>query len=184
MTDGIPGWFDFAALYNRVVDEAPAGSFLVEVGVYHGKSLRHLAHRARAADKGLTVVGVDWGRGSAEHGHEAAVLPAGNLAGIQLRTLLTAGVADDVVLVVAPSVLAARVVPDGKAYMVFLDADHSKNGLSADIAAWRPKVMKGGVLAGHDWLTFPGVRDAVMEAFGRHNHVSPDTAACWEVKIG
>ena len=98
-----PGGFDWPLLYNRVVDEAPPGSILVEVGVYRGKSLRYLAHRAKAADKGLLVVGVDWGRGSPEHGAEAALLPAGNLAGVQLRTLLTAGVADEAALVVAPS---------------------------------------------------------------------------------
>jgi len=181
--DAVPGWFDYGHLYNRLVDEAPPGSTLVEVGVYHGKSLRHLAHRAKAADKGLLVVGVDWGRGSPEHGNEAALLPAGNLAGIQLRTLLTAGVADDCLLLTGPSVLAARLVADGSCHAVFLDADHSKRGVLADIEAWKPKVRAGGVICGHDWLTFPGVKDAVCEAFGRHNWVSPDAPSCWEVRL-
>lgn len=178
----IPGYFDFAALYDRVVSEAPPRSLLIEVGVYHGKSLRFLAHAAKAAGKGLTVVGVDWGRGSAEH-DEIDRLPAGNLAGVQLRTLLTAGVADDCVLVIAPSELAARLVPDGKAYMVFLDADHSEAGVLADIAAWRPKVMRGGIVAGHDYFVFPGVRNAVHAAFGRRDAVSIDTPSCWEVRL-
>ena len=60
--DEIDGWFTFAAAYDVAVAEAPAGSTLVEVGCWHGKSLSYLARKAREADKGLRVIGVDAGR--------------------------------------------------------------------------------------------------------------------------
>ena len=179
----VPGWFDFHPLYDRAVATAPRNSLLIEIGVFHGKSLTYLAHQAKAADKGLVVVGVDWGRGSEEHGHHAATLPAGNLAGVQLRNLLTAGIADDTVLLIAPSALAARIIPDQSAWMVFLDGDHSEMGVLADIEAWRPKVMPGGMMAGHDYFAFPGVRNAVHHVFGRLDHISVDTPSCWEVRL-
>lgn len=183
MTDPVPGWFDFDSLYRRAVAEAPPHSLLIEIGVYHGKSLRYLAHAAKASGKPLTVIGVDWGRGSAEHGDHADALPAGNLAGVQLRTLLSAGVADDTILLIAPSHLAASVIGDKRAWMVFLDGDHSEEGVADDIARWRPKVMPGGILAGHDYFTFPGVRNAVHAAFGQRDCISPDTKSCWEVRV-
>lgn len=47
--------------------------------------------------------------------------------------------------------------------LVFIDADHSYEAVKADIAAWTPKVRKGGVLAGHDYGVFEGVTRAVNE---------------------
>ena len=35
--------------------------------------------------------------------------------------------------------------------LVFLDGDHSLEGVAADIEAWWPKVKPGGWLGGHDW---------------------------------
>lgn len=180
---GVPGWFTYSDLYNRIVDDAPPNSWLVEVGVFHALSLRHLTHAAKAADKNLTVVGVDHFRGSPEHRDHVASLPHGNLAGAALATLITAGVADDCTLICAPSVIAAKFVPDGSCYMVFLDGDHSHDAVKADIRAWLPKVAVGGYLCGHDYFTFPGVRTAVHEAFGHKDWMCRDSESCWQVQL-
>lgn len=62
---------------------------------------------------------------------------------------------------------AAKLIPDGSLDFVFLDADHSYSGISADIHRWAPKVRAGGLLCGHDYmLTFYpqwGVTRAVDE---------------------
>lgn len=188
---GVPGYFSYSALYNRIVDEAPPGSWLVEVGVYHGLSLRHLAHAAKAADKGLTVVGIDWGRGSPEVPKNEAIhpdriaeqQPCGNLASPMLSTLLTAGLGNDVSLILAPSVLAAKFIPDGAAYMVFIDAEHTHDAVVADIKAYLPKVMPGGMLCGHDYFSFPGVRSAVHQVFGFKDWMCRDSNCSWEVRL-
>lgn len=51
-----------------------------------------------------------------------------------------------------------------RADFVFVDADHSREGVTADIQAWRPKVRDGGRLIGHDW-NMQSVRDAVLSIF-------------------
>src|SRR5690606_11229810 len=51
----------------------------------------------------------------------------------------------------ARSVAAAKHVPDGSLDFVYIDADHSYAGVRADIAAWRPKIRAGGIIAGHDY---------------------------------
>lgn len=45
----------------------------------------------------------------------------------------------------------AERVPDGSLAFVFLDADHTYEGVANDLAAWFPKVSCGGLFAGHDW---------------------------------
>ncbi len=182
-TAEVKGWFDFSDLYNRMVDEAPRGSWLVENGVFHALSFRHLTHTAKAADKELTVVGVDHFRGSVEHRDYVASLPGANFADKAVQTLITAGVADDCTLIVAPSVKAAKFIPDGSCAMVFLDGDHSHDGVMADIRAWLPKVREGGYLCGHDYFTFPGVRSAVHAAFGYKDWMCRDSRSCWEVRL-
>ena len=55
---------------------------------------------------------------------------------------------------------------DGSLDFAFLDGDHSHEGLKKDIAAWLPKVKKGGIIAGHDFcLADAGVISAVIDSF-------------------
>lgn len=80
-----------------------------------------------------------------------------------------------VTIVRADSVEAAKSVEDGSLDFVFIDADHSYEGCSADIAAWAPKVRIGGMVAGHDYnKKWPGVLKAVDEAF-THKAISHDS---------
>ena len=80
---------------------------------------------------------------------------------------------------------AAEHFDDYQCDFVFLDADHSYEGVMQDIVAWWPKVRRGGWLCGHDyggWLWGPkgekqffGVKRAVDEfAVGLGLQVIPD----------
>lgn len=63
-------------------------------------------------------------------------------------------------------------VDDGSLDFIFIDADHSTEGLLADLAAWRPKVREGGFVLGHD-IDWPSVEAAVKQTFGNYK-VLPD----------
>lgn len=47
---------------------------------------------------------------------------------------------------------AAR-VPDGSLDFVYIDGNHRYEAVTADITAWEPKVRRGGIVAGHDFVT-------------------------------
>lgn len=86
------------------------------------------------------------------------------------------------------SVEAAALINDASMDFVFLDADHSEDGLRADIAAWLPKVKRGGWLCGHDIdnhmpeYDFSGVRRAVDVAFP--DGIEVDDNFTWFVRCG
>jgi hypothetical protein len=65
----------------------------------------------------------------------------------------------------------------------FLDADHSRAGLAADIDAWLPLIRPGGWIGGHDHdhPLFPGVAEAVEAAFG--GRVELDADRTWFVSL-
>ncbi len=65
------------------------------------------------------------------------------------------------------SVEAAKLVGDKTLDYAFIDACHDYEYVRDDIAAWLPKIRAGGVLAGHDYVRYSGVRRAVRERFGR-----------------
>lgn len=67
---------------------------------------------------------------------------------------------------------AAPWIDDGSLDFIFIDGDHSYEGVKLDIELWLSKVRKGGVMAGHDFDNtalygdaFKGVDRAVREAF-------------------
>lgn len=60
---------------------------------------------------------------------------------------------------------ASYLYPNMNFDLVFIDADHSYEGVAQDIQMWLPKIRSGGILAGHDfnWHT---VRQAVKNCLG------------------
>lgn len=73
------------------------------------------------------------------------------------------------------SIEMCTLIPDGSLGMVYIDAAHDYESVLADLKAYYPKVMPGGVIAGHDYLNPAyGVKDAVMK-FCRDVRVNPVT---------
>ena len=73
---------------------------------------------------------------------------------------------------------------DGSCDIVFIDADHTYEGVKKDIKLWKNKIRKGGTLAGHDYdpagKSWAEVKKAVDESFG--NDVMPVIGGCWMVQ--
>nr|MDT0656668.1 class I SAM-dependent methyltransferase [Micromonospora sp. DSM 115978] len=150
------------ALYHAAVDATRAGP-LLEIGSYCGKSTLYLAAAARAGD--TMVVTIDHHRGSEEQQpgwpyHDPSLVdPESGLTDtlpMLRRTLHTAGVEGDVVVVVARSAVAATLwsVPLG---LVFIDGGHTDEAAGTDYRCWAPFLAPGGLLAIHD--VFPDPAD-------------------------
>lgn len=54
------------------------------------------------------------------------------------------------------SVPTAEKFEDASLDFVYIDGNHSEPYVSQDIAAWTPKVRKGGIVAGHDYARIKG----------------------------
>lgn len=167
----IIGYFDFEEFYTAMVKEAPSGSVLVEVGCWRGKSIIFLAEQVIKQGKDIRIFAVDTWRGSAEQPEcDQPLLTQGHYGLIWnefLSNIRSCGVSSLITPMCLPSVEAARYFEDGSAQLVFIDALHTYESVKNDIAAWLPKVKKGGVLAGHDygWKGPDRVKKAVDESF-------------------
>lgn len=146
----------------------------VEVGVFRGALSRYLLRKG--VDRLFMVD--NWLPADEQPKHYketrdycAGLAPDEAAANEALARQVAAASGGRAVVLKMSSVDAARQINDGSMDFVFLDGDHSYEGLKADIAAWLPKVRKGGWIGGHDIdnpeppFDFTGVRKAVDEAF-------------------
>jgi Methyltransferase domain len=138
-------------LMRRVKVERPIGA---EIGVAIGQmSECLLLHR------GLTLYMVDSWEPEAEQPQHyldsgdryAHCTPGEVQAHLDTAFRVTEFAAERRKILRMRSVLAANTIADDYLDFVFIDADHSYRGASEDIAAWEPKVKRGGVLGGHDY---------------------------------
>lgn len=68
----------------------------------------------------------------------------------------------------------SRQIPENYLDMVYLDAGHYYSAVLSDLIAWYPKVKKGGIVSGHDYLNSDyQVKEAVDE-FLRMNKISTE----------
>jgi len=75
-----------------------------------------------------------------------------------------------IILLNLPSVEASTKFKDEYFDIVYIDASHEYEFVKEDIIAWLPKVKKGGIICGDDYVIgWPGVIKAVDEFFSKVN---------------
>lgn len=195
--------------YNRVVrwDEIlarlPEGHCtLVEVGVWQGGTCSRLL----AAHPQLHMVLVDpWlapepGSTFAESGADQAKFSQARYDAAHAATLRRVKPFEERCTVLRTVGRLGALVAQSRAAeahlgpidAVFIDSDHSYEGVKEDIEAWAPLVRPGGWIGGHDYGLpgdkgrgpgkYPGVARAVHEAFGVES-VTRGEDRTWFVKL-
>lgn len=163
----VPGWFDFQDIYDYAVQTAPEGSHFVEIGCWLGRSTCYLAQAIKRSGKAIRLTVVDTFSGVPGDELQELLLPfGGSVHAAFIDNIRRCGVDDIVEVIVGNSTEAHSAFKESSLGMVFIDADHSYEGVSADIRNFLPKVVKGGLIGGHDYTEAPGVRQAVLETVG------------------
>jgi len=150
---------------------------VVEVGVWKGASVIHMASRMRELAIDGVVIAVDTWLGAWDHWvddrwfRELGLLePAGGIFATFLRNVRDAGLEDYIVPLPLDSINAAQVlsrydvVPD----VVHIDAGHDYTAVRADIEQWWPMIRPGGLMIGDDYRAgndWPGVKRAFDDHF-------------------
>jgi predicted O-methyltransferase YrrM len=146
----IEGWMNENELL-WLATEALTHELIVEVGSYHGRSTRALGDHTQGI-----VIAVDTWTGPIG-ANERDVLPSFYET---FKTNLSDLIEIGIVLPVLP-VESLKYIADSPD-LVFIDADHTYEGVSKDIKFWLPKIKKGGMISGHDFF-YPDVAQAVQE---------------------
>lgn len=167
----IPGYSGFLKVYDRAVAAAKDGAVFVEVGVALGHSIAYLARSVLDSGKIVEVYAVDPWEGVARNGEQQAALGerrSGDFGLFVDAMRENCPEEFEIVRVLRmTSQRAARFFEPRSLDLVLIDGAHDYDSVSRDIAAWLPKMKRGGILAGDDHEpNYPGVERAAKQAFG------------------
>ena len=146
------------ALYNFLKDKDPKTG--AEIGVFWGETFFYLLDNL----PDLKLIGVDlwkpvtWGDKSDEGYREYSEFPMEKY----YRDVITRAknYNERAIIYKEDSVKAADKEIDRSLSFIFIDGDHTKEGVERDLLAWMPKIKPGGYLMGHD-IHMPGVKAVV-----------------------
>lgn len=173
----VRGFCNFQDIYLHFVQQAQDGDLFVEVGSLWGSSAAWMASFIRESGKNIKFYVVDYfdlrgitdGKWSQEDLDYVRYL--GNITEDEdvcyesfWNVLSKLGLRDYVTPIKMASNKAVNLFADNSIDFLFIDADHSYEGVKRDIQMWIPKVRSGGVIAGHDY-DWEGVKKAVDELF-------------------
>jgi hypothetical protein len=142
----------------RLAYECPADGDTVELGSWVGLTTVHLAAACRARGRG-EVFAVDTFTAIREGGstYASAAKYGGNTLARFRETVGASGLADLIHTRVGLTTEVAEQHRDRPVRFLFIDADHSYEGVKADFETWSPQVVPGGYIVFHDYA-IPSVR--------------------------
>jgi len=174
------GWFDYYYFYDNIAGLLKDGQSVAEVGVWMGRSIIYLAQALKRMGKRVRLYAVDSFEG--EKGEQEQLKRLAD-AGGNLRAVFEANIkrceVDGMIEIIAgDSAESASKIPGGSLAFCFIDAAHDYASVKRDILAWTPKLMPGGIIAGHD-ARAQGVRSGVIDTL-----IKPEFAGCiWASEI-
>ena len=122
-------------------NESGANGSAVEVGTFSGENAVVMAQYFKS------VVTVDpWANGYDKDDHASNA----DMAEVEKKYFERIKDLKNISHLKLTSLEGAKEFKDESLDFVYLDGDHQTDAVVADIDAWKPKVRKGGILAGHD----------------------------------
>lgn len=130
----------------------------VEVGTAEGLFSRDLLiegiEKLFSVDNWATIEGQLGDAGSAQNWHYSNYRNAAKLlTPFGDKSIMLQGLSNEM----------AKYIEDNTLGLVYIDCDHSYEGVKSDIENYYPKLVNGGIMAFHDVLTYESVAMAVFE---------------------
>ncbi len=155
LTAGVEGWFgkDEARLLYQLAGNADPAGCIVEIGSWQGKSTIWLAAGARTG-RGAHVVSIDPHIGTELRVEGETTEPA-------LRANLARSGLDDFVEIIVSTSAEAAASWSRPVSLLWIDGDHSYEGVLHDVDLWEPHLLPEATIALHDTFVMDGPEQVV-----------------------
>jgi predicted O-methyltransferase YrrM len=162
--ENIEGFFDFQNIYDEAIKNFNSGATFVEIGVWKGKSTVYMAEKIKESGKNFYFYAIDPFTGEGEEYQSDIDVKNKTLLETYYKNIEP--VKSYIQTLVGFSYELAHNFKNEDIDFLFIDGDHSYNGVKKDLQLWFPKIKKGGTIAGHDYYEQTcGVSRAVDEFF-------------------
>lgn len=163
-TSEIEGWFGFESVYDELIKKTPINGIFIECGAWLGKSSSYLCDRINNTRPDITVYIVDSWRGSYNELNSFHKLATQQ----DIYQMFLNNMGDRKFTPIrALSKDAVENFNDKSLDVIFIDMCHEYECIKEDIELWYPKLKDNGIIAGHDYPSWPGVLKAVDEKFNK-----------------
>ena len=153
-------WINDMRIIKEEIEKLTSGQIYLEVGVDEGKSLSTAAYYA---PEGVYTVGVDYIDPPARAPYMKIRLghfPKGeSLISLGSKTFYMQADANELAK-----------IWNTPLDLLFIDGDHSYEGVKNDTLSWEPKVKEGGTILFHDYDSLP-VKEWLDEHYGKNKEV-------------
>ncbi len=147
----IQGWFDWSDLDNEMVNKYKNGGHFVEIGCYKGRSSIYLAELIIEKMANIQVDYIDPWDKMTSYLTEYKDISRCDVYNEFINHLNNVSHGDRRFKVIKNfSQLEVDNYPDNSLDYVFIDGDHSPEGLIKDVELFLPKMKKDSIMAGHD----------------------------------
>ena len=162
---GTNNWFNYKKFYDFISEKKY--QTLVEVGVWKGHSISYLAEKNRNS----RIWAVDLFEETTDRYYQDDSLKnqIPHIYDIYQKNLENNKVREIITDIKGYSHESASLFENESIDFVFIDACHEYENVVQDIKEWFPKVKSGGIISGHDYDSFIGVKRAVDEFVGKYN---------------
>jgi predicted O-methyltransferase YrrM len=148
---------------------------IAEIGVYKGRATSMWNVMLINENINYEYYAIDHFLGSLEHDNTVDYY---SITKENLKPII-----DKINLIKNDSVSESLNYSDGYFDLIYIDASHEYESVKEDINVWLPKLKKGGVICGDDYINgWPGVVIAVNEIFGENN-INIVGGQQWWIKI-
>lgn len=186
VSSSVEGFFnlDDCEIYDEAmqVSLVRAGFPLVEVGAWLGRSTIYMAKLLLRHKFNNVFYTVDTFEGDPNSTRQIALSSATDVWKTFNSNLFRHGVRETVFPIKKPSVVAADLFEHSSLAFVFIDANHSFHEVKKDLNAWFPKILREGILSGHDYV-MGEVRLAVDRFALEHSLKVQQKHNSWWIKV-
>ena len=147
----------------ELVQELDVPGFLIDLGTYQGRSAMVMAMGSMGGGHARRIISIDnYQEGISAREPEAGGQP--DFWQVQARFKCRGRV----YLVMGDTAEVPAPVVGQDIALVFVDADHNRDGLTRDIETWKPLVRPGGLMVFDDYgsKSWPDVKPVVDELMG------------------
>jgi hypothetical protein len=184
LPESITGWGGTKSIFAGLIQQVRP-KIIIEVGTWKGQSAITMAEACKTLKLDSVIICLDTWLGSPEL-HFKCAQELRRVNGYPtiyyqfLSNVVHRGFQQTILPLAATSLTGARVLRDlgVKAELIYIDADHQYEAVSADLEAFWPLLAKGGILFGHDY-SIGSVKKAVVEFCNRTGLTHKSQSGFW-----
>ncbi len=171
-------YFNFHKWYKSIYNSLNDGDIFVEIGTWTGASSLFFAELIKNGSKNINFYTIDTFKGYAVLQHIDLVI---NKKVYEYYMSVREPVKEYIKVIKADSHLkrtSARFDNESIA-AIFFDGDHSHEGIRKDLKNWYPKIKKGGIISGHDYIWGGQGVKPVVDVFSEFKAIQFSQGGVW-----